>query len=381
MNRRGPSSIEPSRLRKLIKALMDIYSPSGKEEEVVDFLWGYCRKRGLPAIRQEVDEGRHNLLLVPPSASVEWALVGHLDTVAAYDLEDYGFRERDGRIVGLGAADMKGGCAAMIEAFSLAWDEFGPGVNCAVFLVVGEEEEGDGARTLVQEYHVPWAIIGEPTALRPCLGQYGYIELQIVCTGRRVHASLAAQVRSPVETMMAVISGLIRHLRMNRPEVVFNIRDLFSAPGGFAVPERCEAWIDLHMPPWVFAGELLPEIEEIVAQAADREKPKVRFATVHGGYQLLEKGPLIGAMKGIFEKMGLPWEPKPFPSHSDASVLWGAGIQAVVLGPGSLEQAHAPEEWVEFSQVKKAAEIYLQLMRELAKTPAEELTPDSMDGR
>jgi acetylornithine deacetylase len=238
----GPSpTVQASRLKRLIKSLMDIYSPSGKEEELVDFLFGYCRKRGLPAVRQEVDDGRHNLLLLPPDGSMEWALIGHLDTVSAYDLEDYGFREEDERILGLGAADMKAGCAAMVEAFSTAWEKLGSRVNCGVFLVLGEEEEGDGAKALVEEYHVPWAIIGEPTCLKPCLGQYGYIEVQILCTGRRVHASLASQVRGPVETMMVAVSELTKYLRVSRPEVVFNIRDLFSGPGGFAVPERCEA--------------------------------------------------------------------------------------------------------------------------------------------
>jgi acetylornithine deacetylase len=377
----GPSpTVQASRLKRLIKSLMDIYSPSGKEEELVDFLFGYCRKRGLPAVRQEVDDGRHNLLLLPPDGSMEWALIGHLDTVSAYDLEDYGFREEDERILGLGAADMKAGCAAMVEAFSTAWEKLGSRVNCGVFLVVGEEEEGDGAKALVEEYHVPWAIIGEPTCLKPCLGQYGYIEVQILCTGRRVHASLASQVRSPVETMMVAVSELTKYLRVSRPEVVFNIRDLFSGPGGFAVPERCEAWIDLHMPPWVSAGELLPDIEEIVSRVGEGEKPKVRFSTVHGGYQLLEKGPFVGALKETYRKLGLPWEPEPFPSHSDASVLWGAGIQSVVLGPGSLEQAHAPEEWVEFSQVKKAAEIYLHLILALAKGEEKSETSEASNG-
>jgi hypothetical protein len=54
-----------------------------------------------------------------------------------------------------------------------------------------------------------------------------------------------------------------------------------------------------------------------------------------------------------------------FPSHSDANLLWAAGVKPILLGPGQLEHAHAPEERVSFPQVLQAAEIYLDLMTAL----------------
>lgn len=356
--------IQPGRLKRLLRRMLDIYSPSGKEEELLEFLWSYCKRRGLPVVRQEVDERRYNLLLLPSEREPQLALVGHLDTVAAYDLERYGFEERGDRIFGLGAADMKGGCAAMLEAFNVFWEHRGHGGATAVLLLVGEEEEGDGAKALVQEFHVPWVIIGEPTDLRPCLGQYGYLEMQIVTRGQRVHASLARQVQSPIEGMLRIISGINQHLELNRPEVVCNIRDLFSPPTGFAVPDRCEAWLDLHMPPQLPAGSLLAELEEVLSRLQEELKVEatVRFTTVHGGFLVVERGRVLERLREVYGRMGLPWEPAPFPSHSDASVLWGAGMQTVVLGAGNLQQAHCPEEWISFEQVCRASGIYLELM-------------------
>lgn len=361
----GLPLIEPIRLKRLLHRMVDIYSPSGKEEELLEFLWGYCRRRGLPIVRQEVDERRYNLLLMPPESEPKLALVGHLDTVAAYDLDRFGFEERGERIWGLGTADMKGGCAAMLEAFTVLWEELGQRAKACVFLVVGEEEEGDGARVLVEEFHSPWALIGEPTQLKPCLGQYGYLEMQICTRGRRIHASLARQVQSPIEAMLGIISGLTKYLGERRPEVVYNIRDLFSSPAGFAVPERCEAWLDFHMPPELASGSLMAELEENVLRLKGELKAEasVRFTTVHGGYRVVERGSLLEALKGIYQSKGMPWEPGPFPSHSDASLLWGAGIRTILLGPGGLEQAHSPQEYVYLEQVFKAAEIYLELMR------------------
>ena len=68
----------------------------------------------------------------------------------------------------------------------------------ALALVVGEEEDGDGAVALGREFHFPWAIVGEPTNLQPCLSHYGYLEVQITTRGRRMHASLANKGQNPL---------------------------------------------------------------------------------------------------------------------------------------------------------------------------------------
>jgi acetylornithine deacetylase len=115
------SAIDPERLRRLLRRLMDIYSPSGKEEEILAYLYGHVKRKGLPVIRQEVDDSRYNLIVIPPDTDARVALIGHLDTVVAYDLENYGYEEQDDLVSGLGAADMKSGCAAMVEAYLSLW--------------------------------------------------------------------------------------------------------------------------------------------------------------------------------------------------------------------------------------------------------------------
>ena len=113
------AKVSPDRLKELLKNLVDIYSPSGKEEEILEYTEGYLMNHGLRATRQEVDENRFNLIVLPEHGDeVKLCFVGHLDTVAAYDLDEYGFSEDKDTIYGLGTADMKAGCAAMIEAFT-----------------------------------------------------------------------------------------------------------------------------------------------------------------------------------------------------------------------------------------------------------------------
>jgi len=358
------AAINPQRLLRLLKRMIDIYSPSGKEEELVDYLQGYLKRHGLTAIRQEVDGRRANLIVNPARAEASLALVGHLDTVSAYDLDEYGFAQEGDLIRGLGAADMKGACAAMIEAFVCLAEQGLTGAPAALALVVGEEESGDGAERLVEDFHFPWALLGEPTDLRPCLSHYGYLEIQIVTKARRLHASLANKARNPIQDMLKLLLRLSDYVARRRPELVFNIRDLVSPQAGFVVPESCEAWLDIHLPPAAPLGDITLEIEDLLTQerrASPALDARLRLATVQAGYELPAKGPLAEALQAVLAGRSLEWRPQAFPSHSDANQLWAAGVKPILLGCGRLDKAHAPDESVSFEQVRTAAEIYFQV--------------------
>lgn len=355
----------PGRLKKLLHRLVDIYSPSGKEEEILHFLSGYLKRHGLPVLSQPVDENRYNLLVLPPEQDVRLALVGHLDTVAAYDLNDYGYAEQGDLIKGLGTADMKGGCAAMVETYMTLYESGHSGVPAALCIVVGEEEEGDGAERLLEDYHFPWAIVGEPTDLRPCLSNYGYVEVQICTLGKRLHASLANITENPIQAMLRLMLRISQYMETQRPQLVYNIRDLFSSQSGFAVPEHCEAWLDIHLPPGSPIGTIATELEEIMLRERE-ENPRLdaelRIVTIDDGYELPEKGRMVDALKAVYTRRSLPWEPQSFQSHSDANQLWAAGVKTILLGPGKLEMAHAPEESVSFQQICLATQLYLDLL-------------------
>ncbi len=359
------SIIQPHRLKRLLRRVVDIYSPSGKEEELLHFLRGYLKRQGLPVVSQHVDDNRFNLVLLPKDSDIQLALIGHLDTVAAYDLEEYGYKEDEDQIKGLGAADMKAGCAAMIEAYLSLWESGSSQFPVALCLVVGEEKEGDGIEHLIKDYDFPWAVVGEPTDLRPCLSHYGYLEVQFRSLGKRRHASLANMIKNPIETMMHLILQVSHYLENERSGMVYNIRDLYSTPGGFVVPDRCEAWLDIHLPPGSPIGEIATDLEEIVdKKQAENELVELTFRieTIDAGYVLPEKGPFVEALKSVFEKTNLAWKPQAFVSHSDANKLWAAGVKPIILGPGSLEKAHAPDESVSFLQVCFAAELYRNLL-------------------
>ena len=360
----NPLNIKPERLKDLLKALVDIYSPSGKEEEILEYTEKYLKKHGLSPIRQEVDENRYNLLVLPEKDDeVDFCFIGHLDTVTAYDLENYGFYEEGDSLYGLGTSDMKAGCAAMIEAFTTLAEKKGPLPSVGLARVVGEEEESDGAKTLVREYSFPWAIVGEPTNMAPCLNHFGYLEVLLRTRGKRAHSSMPELGQNAIEKMLKLLLKITEYINSTPKKLIYNIKQLSSFPGGFVVPDTCEAWLDLHVPPDSRLDMLKAELEQIVEKAGieiSDLNAYIRFENTHSGYRISQERLLIKKLKQVHETMNLPWDPQTFRSNSDGNVLWAAGTDPIILGPGRLETAHTPDESVQFNQVLLAADLYLK---------------------
>jgi acetylornithine deacetylase len=134
-------AIDPLRLRQTLMDMVNIYSPSGKEEDIQLYIESSLKEHGLSVTRQEVEDTRYNLYTTIGKTPPNFILVGHVDTVPAWNLDDYYAQESWGVVRGLGAADMKGGCAAMLEAwFALASLPEGMVPPVGLLFVVGEEE-------------------------------------------------------------------------------------------------------------------------------------------------------------------------------------------------------------------------------------------------
>lgn len=356
-------AVDPVRLKTLLQELIDIYSPTGKEEEVLHYVEEYLKGRNLPVVRQTIDENRFNLLVLPDDPDgMSLCFVGHLDTVPAHDLEGYGFYEEGDEVFGLGAADMKAGCAAMMEAFTVLGEQVKRLPSVGLALVVGEEEESDGAKALMREYTFPWAIIGEPTNMMPCLGHYGYLEVLLRARGKRAHSSMPELGQNAVEHMLKLLLQVSQFAASSSNELVCNIRELSSSSGGFVVPDTCEAYLDFHLPPESRLDTIKAKLELLVEAASESIsglEASIRFEETHSGYHVSPERLFVRKLKKAYEELSLPWQPQDFRSHSDGNVLWAAGVDPIIIGPGRLETAHTSEESVEFAQVVQAAQLYL----------------------
>ncbi|MFA7403796.1 MAG: M20/M25/M40 family metallo-hydrolase [Pelobacteraceae bacterium] len=361
-------AINPGRLRKTFLDLLDIYSPSGKEEDIQLYLEDLLSRAGFRVERQEVEEDRYNLCVTMGPGEPQLYMVGHVDTVPAWDLDTFGPQEEGDIILGLGSADMKGGCAAMVEAWLALAEALEPADRPSVglLLVVGEEENGDGSAVFLESCRPPWVIIGEPTCLAAGFAHYGYLEAGFVTRGLRSHSSLPELGHNAVESMLRVLLMLGDDPLFDRAktEIVYSIREMRSARAGFVVPDRCDAWIDLHLPPSHNPAALQDEIRRIVA-AADLVIPgldlDVSFDFASAGYNLGTDNDPAQMLREVYPTLGLSLQVEPFRSHSDGNLFFAAGVKPLILGPGSLETAHTPDERVVFEEVSNAARIYAAL--------------------
>lgn len=358
-------SINTNRLFALFQNMVDFYSPSGKEEELAAFLGNVLTATGLSVEHQPVDESRSNLLISSGSGTPDTLFLGHIDTVPAYDIEHYGFSEQDGLCKGLGTADMKSGCAAMIEAFISVTEQGRLPDNALLALVVGEEETGDGTQALLKSHSFHTALVAEPTNLQPCMEHYGYVELIIRTFGYRRHAAMSDRNTNAIHAMLRFLIQLEDRIESQESKTVLNLRDLHSSESGFAVPDRCSVGVDLHIPPeyssQTFAGELQAFIEDQLTESR-ASKYELEFPTLADGFKVPLNAAFPQALLQTFKTLKKEWNPMAFKSHSDANLLRDAHCLPVILGPGQLARAHTKDECVAFEQVCDAAEIYTHLL-------------------
>lgn len=361
--------IRADRLFDLLERSVREYSPSFAEGPALRIMGAALDEAGLPSRRQPVEGDRVNLIveLGPQPPAILW--VGHIDTVPL--MADEGLRcVRDAGILhGLGAADMKSGCAAAIEALA-ALREAGVKLQrgLCMALVVGEEETGDGARVLAREVTAPLTIIGEPTSLTPCVEHYGYLELRLSARGRRAHAAVPEAGASAIHAMLAWITRLIDATAAHPSAggMALSVRDIRGGSTMFVVADSCEAVLNVHLRP-----DLAPELIEALAHETGGDDPGIEIAQerLHwdagypeptGSEDRLRFAPLERA----YGHLGQPWAPVAFRSHSDASIFGQRSAPPIICGPGALEVAHSRHEHVVLDQVLDAARLYAALFYE-----------------
>jgi acetylornithine deacetylase len=371
-------AIDRGRLERQLINVINRYSPSYAEapallayEEALNAAGvGYRRQ---PVASSEEGGERWNLIieLGPQEPGPELLWVGHVDTVEWHEERPPRARISGDTLHGLGSADMKGGCSAIVEAvIALA----GSGVEwqrgLCVALVVGEEGYGDGSAELLKEISAPLTVIGEPTALASCIDHYGYYEYRLQCSGARVHAALPEIGGNAIHAMLAWLLAVMEQAPAIDPQrrIAVNPRHIQGGAELFVVAEACETLLDVHLP----AGFDLTASDRLLEQtragvAESHPQCQLAFERLYSadGYSLEESDPRLAPLRRACSRAGVAWEPATFRSHSDGNLFHLQGGFPVICGPGRLEVAHTRDEQVSLDQVVAAARLYLCLIEEV----------------
>ncbi len=365
--------IDDARLTQLLADTVDTYSPSYAEEAVVEVLAEALDALGLDHRLQRVSEEdetpeRHNIIVELGPRPAGLVLVGHIDTIPAWDEESACARIDEGKMYGLGTADMKSGCCAMVEALAAvarAGVELGRGVT--LVLVVGEEEYGDGSEAFLEENEPRLVVIGEPTGLAPCTEHFGYAEFVLESTGNPAHAAFPELGANAIHAMLAWLSALLEQMRtLDQPgQLAINPRQISGGSDLFIVADRCTAGVDVHLGPRVDHDEIIALLDRARAEVLDDHAHcELGFEETYyaPAYRLDADDERLAPLVRAFEANDMAWEPIAFRSHSDGNMFRQNGALPVICGPGRLEVAHTRDEYVELAQVHRAARLYAAMI-------------------
>ncbi len=313
-------------------------------------------------------------------------LSGHTDVVPVdgqdWDTDPFKATIKDGKIFGRGAADMK---SYIATALTLAPRFLDAVTDTPMHLALSYDEEVGclGVRSLIADLaesgvRSSGCIVGEPTMMQPVIAHKGTHRFRCCVTGREAHSSYTTQGVNAVEYAARIIV-YIREMadRMARSVTPSPI-PAFTVPyttlqtgivhGGFAsniVPKLCEFQFEARTTPGIsaeglyrdiqdFAAGLLPEMRKVEPNAAI----EFEWLASAPGLDMRESDPIVQLAANLTR------------SHSYGAVSYGteaglfqeAGIPTVVCGPGSIEEAHRPNEFVSLEQVAQCEAFMLRLL-------------------
>jgi acetylornithine deacetylase len=339
----------PDEIFRLTRELIDVESITGNERRVADLLARRLEelaRRGGPGgrvARLPVAADRCNLFAAWGEPAV--VLSTHMDTVPPFIPS----REDGEHVHGRGACDAKGAIAAMLAAADRLLDAGTRGFG--ILLVVGEETDSAGASAanLAPPPGVRFLVDGEPTDNRLATGSKGALYLAVEAAGRAAHSAYPELGDSAVDTLLAAL-GRLRQVPLPGSDLLgdttLNIGTISGgrAPNVIADHARAEVMIRTVGD----TAELHRALRAALAPARvteTREVPAVALRALPGFATTLVK----------------------FTTDIPRLAAWG---EPLLLGPGSIHDAHTAAEKVAKSQLVAAADLYADLVRRLLATPA-----------
>jgi acetylornithine deacetylase len=310
-----------------------------------------------------------------PAGARETVLVeSHLDTVPVDGMEIEPFRPRieQGRLYGRGACDTKGGMAALVDALGRVLRNGTLRRNVIVAGAADEELGSEGARALLahlSDRRPDWVIATEPTDLRAVRAHKGVAHARIGARGLACHSSTPRKGRNAVVAIGHAILSLDRLAsRLSErtdPALGPATLSVGVVHGGAAaniVPEYAWVLLDRRLLPGEGVEQVRGELEEALRESGAAGLSIERCRVEKGPLDTPESHRSVQACQQALAVVGLPTETATAGFGTDAGVFQEAEIAGVVIGPGSVEQAHSAVEWVEVGQVEAMADVFRQLL-------------------
>ena len=342
---------------------------------VIERLSSWLGDLGFACDVQEIFPGKFNLLASYGTGPGGLVLAGHSDTVpfdaALWQTDPLKLTEVDGRWIGLGSCDMKGFFALIIEAVQpLLEQRFQQPL--LILATCDEESSMSGARALAEAGRPLGraAVIGEPTGLRPIRLHKGIMMERIDILGQSGHSSDPNLGHSALEAMQDVMIEL-RGLRaqwqreynnpqFSVPQPTLNFGCIHGGDNPNRICGQCSLEFDLRPLPGMQPAALRAAISQKLQPVAEQHQVKIDFAPLFPSVPPFEQN-ADSELVRIAERLT---------GHSAAAVAFATeapylqqlGCETLVLGPGDIDCAHQPGEYLEMSRLQPTVRLLQQLI-------------------
>jgi acetylornithine deacetylase len=363
----------------------------GSNLALIAWVEAYLASLGVASKRVPNHDGtKANLLAtIGPNLAGGVVLSGHTDVVPvdgqAWNSDPWTLTEREGRLYGRGTCDMKGFSALALAAAPLMLDK---GLARPVHLALSYDEEvgclgaPDLIAAIVKQVPPPMAVIvGEPTNMEAVRGHKGIAAFRVTVSGVEAHSSLT---HLGVSANMAAIPLMNHLVELSKtleaaadPASPFTPKGctltIGQVNGGTAVnilARECVFLFDLRFTPGVRVDEVLADFVALV----ERTDAALKARHPEAGARLERRSstPAFapeddGAAEALARALsGDNGPPRVVSYAAEAGQFREAGFSTVICGPGSIDQAHQPDEYVERSQMERGAAFMLRLIDDLS---------------
>jgi len=364
--------------KRMLRLATDLISsrsenPPGGEADVAKVLREHMESNGISCL--SIGPSRRPNLVLSTSEGERGRLLlhGHMDTVPVGPRENWS-REPfepvvvDGRLYGRGACDMKGPLAALAETM-IRYSRQRHNSPLMMLATSDEESGSSGAEVAAGSGAldgIEFGVCAEPTDLEVLVGERGMLWTRVVARGRAAHGS------RPEEGLNAIRLCMDAVRIVTEAEYDYEFTDLMGKPtvsigiisGGTkvnVVPDLCEASIDMRLVRGQDIEPMLSRMREKIAEAGLDDRVTIEY--IHGKPAVvtpLDAEIVEVARQVVGHLAGPTGQPRAATFGTDCSVLQPkVGIVNVICGPGSIGQAHQPDEFIDLGQLCSSVDVYL----------------------
>lgn len=358
----------------------DTSGPPTQEQPCAEWIQAYLDNLGFKTTLQVVEPGRANIV-AKYGVGEEPGLVlsGHIDVVLAGDLDLWKVSGpfepvvRDGKLYGRGACDMKGPDACIIRA---AEELIGEDFDKQLTLVFTAGEDTGGwfvdrvfSDRLVTANEAAFGVIGEPSMMRIIPVHKGGGGAEIIIHGRAAHSSrpeLGINAIQKAASFLYELRALQNRLNETRhPLLGPTTVECTMMKGGFKaniIPDQAHLTLNFRFIPGHEAPKTsrqwLIDIINKLSEADPDFKAEILSSRASIPLDVPLDSPVVTKLIEI-----LGTEPVGAPYYTEAVSYTRAGIPTVICGPGSIDHAHSPDEYISLEQIDLGVEAYKELIR------------------